>query len=61
MKTLEKLDKRQTLISLKQKNEAVKTHADITKAKNLLGHQPKVNFYEGISRFIKWHNDYEKS
>ena len=62
LKTLEKsLDKKTNINFVKTKNEAVKTHADITKAKNLLGYQPKVNFYEGISRFIKWHNDYEKS
>ncbi|MBD74012.1 MAG: hypothetical protein CMM96_00750 [Rickettsiales bacterium] len=62
LKTLEKsLDKKTNINFVKTKNEAVKTHADITKAKNLLGYEPKVNFYEGISRFIKWHNNYEKS
>ena len=40
-------------------NEALKTHADITKAKNLLGYDPKVNFDEGIERFLNWHNHYE--
>jgi UDP-glucuronate 4-epimerase len=41
------------------KNEALRTHADITKAKNLLGYDPKVNFDEGIERFLDWHKHYE--
>ncbi len=40
-------------------NEAFKTHADITKAKNLLGYEPKVNFDDGIERFLDWHRNYE--
>ena len=35
------------------------THADITKAKNLLGYSPKVCFDEGIERFLDWHRNYE--
>jgi nucleoside-diphosphate-sugar epimerase len=31
------------------------TWADISKAKNLLGWEPKVSFEEGISRLMKWH------
>ena len=40
-------------------NEIIKTHADITKAKNLLGYIPKVSFDQGIERFIDWHKHYE--
>tara|TARA_Y100001935_G_scaffold167615_1_gene138076 strand:+ start:8400 stop:9350 length:951 start_codon:yes stop_codon:yes gene_type:complete len=40
-------------------NENIKTHADITKAKNLLGYDPKVSFNQGIQRFIDWHKHYE--
>ena len=40
-------------------NETLKTHADITKAKNLLGYDPKVDFDEGIKRFLDWHKLYE--
>ena len=40
-------------------NEALKTHADITKAKNLLGYEPKVCFDEGIERFLDWYKKYE--
>ena len=40
-------------------NENIKTHADITKAKNLLGYDPKVSFDQGIERFLEWHKNYE--
>ena len=40
-------------------NENIKTHADITKAKNLLGYDPKVSFDEGIERFLDWYKNYE--
>ena len=43
----------------KTKNENIKTHADITKAKNLLGYDPKVSFDQGIERFLDWHKHYE--
>ncbi len=43
----------------KTENEAFKTHADITKAKNLLGYDPKVTFDEGIERFLDWYRNYE--
>lgn len=31
------------------------TYADITKAKRLLGYQPKVNIEEGMTKFIEWY------
>lgn len=34
------------------------TWADITKAKKLLGWEPKVSFEEGIKRLMKWHEDH---
>jgi UDP-glucuronate 4-epimerase len=40
-------------------NENIKTHANITKAKNLLGYTPKVSFDQGIERFLDWHKHYE--
>ncbi len=40
-------------------NENFKTHADITKAKNLLGYDPKVSFDNGIESFLDWHKHYE--
>ncbi len=41
------------------KCESLITHADITKAKNLLGYDPKVSIDEGILKFLDWHKDYE--
>ncbi len=35
------------------------TWADISKAKKLLGWEPKVGFEEGIERLIKWHQTFE--
>ena len=60
---LKKIEKKLTLkakiINVVSKNEALRTHADITKARNLLGYSPKVNFEEGMERFLEWHKDYE--
>lgn len=33
------------------------TFADITKAKELIGYEPKVSFEEGIERFVKWYKE----
>ena len=41
------------------KNEARITHANITKSKNLLGYDPKINLDEGIIKFLEWHKNYE--
>ena len=41
------------------KNENLMTHANITKAKNLLGYNPKVSIDDGILRFLDWHKQYE--
>jgi len=35
-------------------SDAPITYADITKARRLLGYEPKVPFEEGIARFIEW-------
>ena len=57
---IEQIIGKKALINLhKTENEAFKTHADITKAKNLLGYDPKVCFDEGIERFLDWHRHYE--
>jgi UDP-glucuronate 4-epimerase len=31
------------------------TYADITKARSMLGYQPKVKMEEGIRRFVEWY------
>ncbi|HXE52840.1 MAG TPA: NAD-dependent epimerase/dehydratase family protein [Tepidisphaeraceae bacterium] len=35
-------------------SEPMVTYADITKARQMLGYEPKVNVAEGLERFIKW-------
>lgn len=35
-------------------SEPLITYADVTKARDLLGYQPKVNVAEGLKRFIDW-------
>ncbi len=32
------------------------TYADISKAQNILGYDPKTSFEEGLSKFIAWHD-----
>lgn len=34
------------------------TFADISKARRLLGYEPKVKFEDGVRRFAKWYKDY---
>ena len=31
------------------------TYADISRAKSLLGYEPKVSFEEGVERFVEWY------
>lgn len=38
-----------------QAGDVLKTYADISKAKQLIGYSPSVTFGEGIKRFIKWY------
>jgi len=41
-----------------QPGDVPETYADVSKAKKLLGYQPKVMVEEGIDKFINWYNDY---
>ena len=57
---IEKIIGKKALVNFcNTENEVFRTHADITKAKNLLGYDPKVCFDEGIERFLEWHRHYE--
>jgi len=40
-----------------QPGDVDRTYADITKAKKLIGYEPKTSFEEGIRRFIEWYKD----
>lgn len=41
-----------------QLGDVEKTYADISKAKEVLGYNPKTNFEDGIKKFIEWYMNY---
>lgn len=43
-----------------QPGDVVATFADIAKARNLLGFEPRTSIAEGIPRFINWYREYHK-
>lgn len=56
VKTLEKLLKREAKVidTPTPASEPLITFADVSKARRLLGYEPKINVEEGLSRFIRW-------
>jgi UDP-glucuronate 4-epimerase len=54
----EALEKKAKIEMLKpQPGDVTSTYANITKAKRMLGYQPKVNMKEGIKRFVEWYKE----
>ena len=43
-----------------QEGDVPITYADITKAKKLLGYNPKVSIEEGIKNYVDWYKEYAK-
>jgi len=41
-----------------QLGDVEKTYADISKAKEILGYNPKTNFENGIKKFVEWYMNY---
>lgn len=41
-----------------QQGDVVKTSADISKAKRLLGYDPKTKIGDGVPRFVEWYRSY---
>ncbi|MCB8651076.1 GDP-mannose 4,6-dehydratase, partial [Fusobacterium ulcerans] len=41
-----------------QLGDVEKTYADISKAKEILGYNPKTNFEDGIKKFVEWYMNY---
>ncbi len=41
-----------------QKGDALKSAADISKAKKMLGYEPKTQIKEGVPKFVKWYREY---
>ena len=44
-----------------QQGDVLTTHADISKARALLGYAPKVKLQEGLERFARWYTDFRGS
>ena len=44
-----------------QAGDVPRTSADVTKAKALLGYEPKVALGEGIKRYVEWYRELQKS
>ena len=40
-----------------QPGDVDRTYADITKAKKILGYEPKTKFEEGIKKFVEWYKN----
>ena len=55
----QKLNKKASITHQLTNNESLYTHADISKAKKILGYRPKTNLEEGIQKFIDWYIKYE--
>ncbi|OGJ56014.1 protein CapI [Candidatus Peribacteria bacterium RIFCSPHIGHO2_01_FULL_51_9] len=43
-----------------QQGDVVKTSADITKARKMIGFQPKTRIADGVPRFVEWYREYYK-
>lgn len=43
-----------------QQGDVFETYADIRKAQELLGYQPKTKVEEGVREFVKWYKDFYK-
>jgi UDP-glucuronate 4-epimerase len=52
----EALDKKANIETIDpQPGDVSMTYADVTKARRMLGYEPKVNMKEGIKRFVEWY------
>ena len=40
-----------------QPGDVERTYADISKAKRLIGYEPKTSFTEGIKKFVEWYKE----
>ncbi|MDD4353558.1 MAG: GDP-mannose 4,6-dehydratase [Candidatus Nanoarchaeia archaeon] len=63
IKALEKaLDKKAKINFMPlQSGDVLLTSGDISKAKSLLGYEPKVSIEQGVKEFVDWYKNYSKS
>ena len=40
------------------KGDVLTTYADVSKARRILGYDPKVSLQEGIKKFVEWYKKY---
>ena len=52
-------DKNYTFKNVDVNYESKYTHADLNKARKMLGYNPTINFETGMSRFLEWFKKYE--
>ena len=57
MKTIEEVTKKEAIIEKLplQPGDVSKTFANINKAKERLGYNPKTKFRDGIEKFVEWY------
>lgn len=60
VKCVENATKKDAQIIFKplQQGDVLRTSGDITKAKKLLGYNPKTSIQEGIQNFVEWYKEY---
>lgn len=60
VETIEKVLEKKAVLDKQpmQLGDVEKTYADISKAKEILGYNPKTNFEDGIKKFIEWYMNY---
>lgn len=59
VETIEKALNKKAIIDQQpmQPGDVTQTYADITKAKQLIGYEPKTDFEEGIAHFVAWYQN----
>jgi UDP-glucose 4-epimerase len=50
-----KKQRRDIFLCIKRKENVKSTHGDISKAKRLLGWEPKITIKEGVRDFVTWY------
>ena len=60
LETIEKVLEKKAVLDKQpmQLGDVEKTYADISKAKEILGYNPKTNFEDGIKKFVEWYMNY---
>jgi UDP-glucuronate 4-epimerase len=41
-----------------QPGDVRQTYADVSRARELVGYEPKVTIAEGVPRFVEWYREY---